>query len=338
MIIKRFLLLNSTPDAGGTGTVDRGDFLPEDNPTPPAPDVSKDPEVKKLEDELAGKGDEDGEVDGDDKDGEVDDADDSAKAEKPGKKDSRIPASRHKEILEKERAKTAALAAEIAQLKQRRSAEDTAVTATAELKTLEADVERMEAEYAALLSDGETKQAVAVMAKIRQAERQMAEVKSDLKIQAATIQLTENARYETALNRIEAAYPVLNPDHEAYDEKMEARVARLSRANQAGGMTPTAALQDAVETILGSETAAQEKATTVTPRVTAKDVAAERKAAAVAKTVKAVDATPPLAAVGTASDSMGGGKLDAAAAIKLSQAQFAKLGEADLAALRGDVL
>lgn len=314
-------------DAGGTGAdaIARGDILPEDLP---AEDISQDPDVKELEGELG---------EGGEKEGEVPDADDSAKAEKP--KDSRIPASRHKEILEKERAKTAALAAELAELKQRRNQSDTAANATVELSTLESEVERMETEYATLLSDGETKQAVAVMAKIRQAERHMAEVKSDLKIQAATLQAVENNRYETALNRIEAAYPQLNPDHEDYDAQVEARVARLSRANQGDGMTPTAALQDAVEVVLGSLTAAQERATSVTPRVSPKDVAAERKAAAVAKTVKAVTSTPPLSGkLGAPSDTLGGGRLDASQVVKLSQAAFAKLGEADLALLRGDTL
>lgn len=323
----RFRLQYPEPDAGGGGTAeDRGDLLPEPEPAPPA-DVSKEPDVVALEAELT-PGD------------EADDADDSSvdQAKEEKVKDTRIPASRHKEILEKERAKTAALAAEVAQLKQRKALSEGAADATAALTTLEADVERMEAEYATLLSDGETKQAIAVMAKIRQAERHMAEVKSDLKIQAAALQAAENSRYETALTRIETAYPELNPDHDDYDAKTEARVARLSRANQMEGMTPVAALQDAVETVLGVTTSAQERATSVTPRA-AKDVAAERKAAAVAKTVKAVGSQPPsLAGVGGASDTRGGGKHDAASAIKLSQDAFAKLGEDELAAMRGDVL
>ena len=325
----RFRLQNPEPDTGGGGTaIDRGDLLPEPVTEPVTPpDVSKEPDVVALAAELA-PGD------------EVEDADDSSVEQAKGEKakDARIPAARHKEILEKERAKTAALAAEVAQLKQRKAVSEGAADATAALTTLEADVERMEAEYATLLSDGETKQAIAVMARIRQAERHMAEVKSDLKIQAATLQAAENSRYETALNRVEAAYPALNPDHDDYDAKTEARVARLSRANQMEGMTPVAALQDAVETVLGAVTAAQERATTVTPRAP-KDVGAERKAAAVAKAVQAVGSQPPsLGGVGAASDTRGGGRYDAASAVKLSQAEFAKLGEAELAAMRGDVL
>lgn len=327
MIIKRFFFRFLAPaadgDAGG-GTVDRGDFLVSSAPENDEPDadLSEDPAVAELEAELKPDADEDG----------------AAVDDKPKVKDSRIPAARHKEILEKERAKTAALAAEVAQLKQRRAMEDGAADASVELTSMEAEVARMEVEYAELLSDGETKQAVAVMAKIRAAERQMAEVKSDLKIQAAAAQAAESSRYQTALNRIESAYPVLNPDHDDYDATTEARVVRLSRANQVDGMTPVAALQDAVEAVLGVVTGAQERATSVTPRAP-KDIAAERKAAAVAKTVKAVTGTPPSAAgLGLPSDSLGGGKLDAAAAIKLSQAAFARLSEADLASMRGDSL
>jgi hypothetical protein len=314
LITKFFRLYAPEPDAGGTAVVDRGDDLDPVLPEVVEVDVAADPEVKKLEEELKA-----GEADHDDP-----------------KKDQRIPATRHKEILEKERAKTAALAAEVAELKKRDQAAASRTDASAEFAAVDANITKLEDEYATLLTDGEIKKATAVMAQIRSAERQMAEAKADLKIQAATLQANETARYNAVLGRIEAAYPALNPDHEDYNQATESRVIRMARANQVDGMTPAAALQDAVETVLGAETARQQTATTVTPRV---DAAAERKVAAAEKATKTIAKTPALLnTTGLDSDKLGGGADSAAAIIRLSQPEFAKLSEAALAKARGDEL
>ncbi len=101
MIINKFFRLYAPePDTAGSGPspVDRGDLLEDDDLDPENPDgdlpakdeVKDDPKVKELEDDLTSK----------------DDA---------PKKDSRIPLSRHKEILEKERETRAALERQLAQ-------------------------------------------------------------------------------------------------------------------------------------------------------------------------------------------------------------------------------
>lgn len=330
IILKKFLFRNANPDTGGGAPIDRGDNLTPEVVETPAVVVKDDAAVKALEEELAA------EIVDKTEDGDA--ASDGDGADTKPAKDSRIPAARHKEILEKERAKSTALAAEVAQLKQRGNLAASNVDATAEFAAVEADVLKLEDEYANLLTDGEIKKATAVMAKIRAAERYMADSRAELKIKAATVQAQETSRYETALTRIETAFPELNPDHDNYDEKVMHRVARLSRANQADGMTPVAALQDAVEAIVGAESAQQLRATTVTPRAE-KDVGAERKAAAVAKAVAAVGKTPAsLSRAGIDSDKLGGGALDAAAVMKMSQKEFAGLSESDLAKMRGDAL
>ena len=311
----RFRFLSADQDSGGTDTVDRGDDLIAPVAETPAP-ASEDPKVKALEAEI-----DSGEEDKDEK-----------------SKDSRIPQARHKEILEKERAKTTAALAENAQLKQRAQLASAGSEAGVEFATIEAEILQMEDEYATLLTDGEIKKATAVMAKIRASERHMADARADLKVRASSLQAQEISRYSTALTRIETAYPELNPDHEGYSEATMTRVARMSRANQADGMSAVAALQDAVETIIGAETSQQQRATSVTPRAE-KDVGAERKAAAVAKTVAAVAKTPPsLGRVGVDSDKIGGADTEAGAVIKMSQKDFATLSDAALAKLRGDVI
>lgn len=166
----------------------------------------------------------------------------------------------------------------------------------------------------------------------------MAEAKSDMKIHAAEIRATERARYSTSLERIESAFPTLNPDHDEYDEELMAEVVELKDAYQIKGFTPTQALQKAVKALVEPRTTRQEMATSSTPRVNDKDVAAERKKDAVGRTAAAVGKTPPsLARTGTDSDRMGG-PADIHAVMKMSQAEFAKLSEDQLAKLRGDTL
>jgi len=332
MFKKKFPLLRPVDDGsdlgGAAGAEDRGDLLPADMPVVEAPVPPADtPEVKTLVADLTPK--EEPATAEEEDDGQDD----------PANKNARIPLSRHKTMLEKERERTAAALAEVAELKKRGAFEATVADTTVELKTMETEVATLEAEYTELVTDGKAKEAAAVMAKIRATERSMADTRADLKIQASVAVAAESSRYQTALARIESAYPALNPDAPEYDGKMEARVSRLSAANQSAGMTSTAALQDAVEAILGSQGAAQERATTVTPRPDAAAVAAARKTAAVAKTVAAVGDTPAsLNKVGVHSDADGAGKVTAASAVKLSQAKFAELNDALLSDLRGDTV
>ena len=305
--------------ADNTAPIDRGDdLIPpviEEIKADPAA-VKDDPVVKELDAELDAKADDKGEPE--DK-----------------KKDSRIPLSRHKEILEKERAARTELEQKLAQYQQGGQIADV----NAEITAAENNVIKLEKDYATLLTDGEIEKAAAVMNQIRTAERQMAEAKSDMKIHAAEIRATERARYNTALERVELAFPTLNPDHADYDEEAMGEVADLKSAYEMKGLTPTAALQKAVKMIVEPRTTKQEIAITTKPNVSEKDIAAERKADAVDKTVKAVTKTPPsLSKVGLDSDKLGGGKIDAKAVMAMSQKEFAGLSDATLAEMRGDTL
>ena len=323
LIQKFFRLYDPEPgDSGSTPTaVDRGDLLPEDqdlNPDDPdakvAAEVAKDPKVQELDAELGDK---------------------AEKTDGPKQKDSRIPLARHKEILEKEREQRASLERQLAQYQQGNQI----ANVNEEITALENSVLALEKDYATQLSDGEIDKATATMAKIRKAERDMAESKSDMKIHAAEIRATERARYNTALERVETAFPTLNPDHDDYDEEAMAEVADLKSAYEMKGLTPTAALQKAVKMIVEPRTTRQEMATSAAPRVSEKDVAAERKKDAVAKVVKAVAGTPPsLSRVGLDSDKLGGGAESAAAVMRMSQKEFAQLSESQLAKMRGDEL
>jgi len=323
----KFRLMAPEPGDTGSGAEDRGDnFVP----TGDDDDAEAKAAADALQKDIEGKASDD-KKDGDDKKGD----------DKP--KDTRIPLSRHKEILNNERAAREAAERKLAQFQNGAVVADLGKEITAkETKVLE-----LEGKYAELLADGKVKDATAVMAELRKIEREITDAKADAKVQSAVAVATEQARYDVTLARIEGAYPELDQDNEAFDEGKMKRVLKLFRANQADGMTPSAALQDAVKFLLGDpKTAKQREAVDVKPRVDADDVqktveelAAERTAAERKATAKAVAGSPPNTKdAGKDSDKAGGGPLDAKAIMKLPYSEFVKLNEADLARARGDIL
>ena len=161
-------------------------------------------------------------------------------------------------------------------------------------------------------------------------------------LQAAEARAVETTRYQIALERVEAAYPALNEDHDDFDKEVYEEVVDLMGAYRTKGLTPTEALQKSVRMVFrGQEkTATQERATTVKPRVDEADVdkvKADRKKGAVDKALEAVDKSPGTATAkhGMNSNEAGAGRT-AKDVIKMSQSEFAKLDEKELARLRGD--
>lgn len=318
MFLKKFLKLDPEPGDTG-GSVDRGDVIPEDKDLDPDnPDAEiLDPKAadEGAEDEVAEEGEE--------------------KEPKPKGKDTRIPESRHKAILEKEREKRADLERQLAQYQQGGQIAEVGK----EITELENTVLTLEKSYTKLLAEGKLNEAAAEMARIRATERSIGEAKNDLKIQAAEARAVERTRYGVALERIETSFPVLNEDHDDFDPAVMAEVIELKEAYQAKGLTPTVALQKAVRLIVAPRNTKQELATTTTPRVTEKDVTAARKTEAVKKAAEVTGKTPPnLAKVGLDGDKLGGGKLDPRQVMGMSQKEFAGLNEETLSQMRGDTL
>ena len=321
-------------DTGGTGAgdaddaddasgVDRGDdFVPTDDEPGTTP--------------KAAGADGEGDVDPDSPDGEEKDKADEAEKTKGKGKENRIPLSRHKDLLEKERAKRADLERQLASYQRGKEV----ASVNEDITKLEDKIMGLEKEYTKLMADGEVDKATEAMSKIRRMEREVSEQKSDLKIAAAEARATETARYSIVLERIEAAYPELNEDHDDYDEEVASDVLDLKSAYQSRrGMTPAAALQAAVQKLLGKGTAVQKAAVDVTPRVPKEDPAAERKKKAVEKALDASKRTPPNASrLGQDSDKLGGGMVTAEDAMKMPDEDFLKLDEKTLARMRGDEL
>lgn len=332
-------------ESGGAASQDRGDdFTPTEDD---APGGTKKVEDTSASDEPAAKkgGLRDTEAKDDaGEEEEGDEGDDAKKDDKPARKDTRIPRARHEELLNKERARREAAEAQLKQYQQGAQVAET----NAKITEAENNLLALEKQYAQLLEDGKVSEAAAKMSEIRRMERGIIEQKAAFDIAAAEARAIETVRYNTTLERIEAAYPELNQDSDEYDQDKVNEVLELKAGLQARGKTPAEALQKAVRYVMGAPaTTKQETAITTKARVDKEEVAdmaakaakaAERKEAATKKGIDAALKTPPSTAkVGLDSDKMGG-SIDAKAVVKMKYEDFNKLDEETLSRMRGDEL
>lgn len=245
-----------------------------------------------------------------------------------------IPVDRHEKLLKKERARREELEA---QLQQSRAGQEV-VKVNDSLEKIEDTLVVMEEKYNDLLAEGDTKGAAALMTQIRRKNAElnaMAAQHRDAEVMARAV---EKVRYDEALDRIEEAFPELDPDADEHDSEIFQDVVDLMQAGRARGLSPTKALQRAVQRVMGVDTAAQKRAVTATPRVNEGSVASRRRGDAVKRNIDAARRTPPATHRVGAGNDAAGGALTAKAVMQMDEDEFAKLSDKDLARLRGDVL
>jgi hypothetical protein len=205
-----------------------------------------------------------------------------------------------------------------------------------DITAAESRVIELEKKYHAALGDGDIDEAQKLMREIRVLDRDISDLKADMKSAAAESRAVERVRYSVALERVEEAYPELNQDHEDYNPELTQDVVDLKATYEGRGLTPTAALQKAVKRLMGTEGRDQKVATEVTPRVNAAEVAAARKKDAVGKVLDATNRQPPGSRnVGLNSDALGGG-LNAKDVMRMGHDDFVKLSDDALSKMRGD--
>ena len=245
-----------------------------------------------------------------------------------------IPLDRHEKLLKKERARREELEA---QLSQSRAGQQMA-QANEDLSRVEDELVAMEAKYNDLLAEGDTQAAAQLMTQIRRKNAELNSITAAQRDAEVMARAVEKVRFDEALDRIEEAYPELDPNSDEYDEDTYQDVYDLMMAGRQRGLSATKALQRAVARVMGAETTAQKRATTATPRVDENDVASRRRGEAVRRNLDAARRTPPATHRISANNDAAGGALTAKAVMNMSEDDFEKLSDKDLARLRGDVL
>lgn len=245
-----------------------------------------------------------------------------------------IPLDRHEKLLKKERARREELEA---QLSQSRAGQQMA-QANEDLSRVEDELVAMEAKYNDLLAEGDTQTAAQLMTQIRRKNAELNSITAAQRDAEVMARAVEKVRFDEALDRIEEAYPELDPESGDYDEDTYQDVYDLMMAGRQRGLSATKSLQRAVARVMGAETTAQKRATTTTPRVDENDVASRRRGEAVRRNLDAARRTPPATHRISANNDAAGGALTAKAVMGMSEDDFEKLSDKDLARLRGDVL
>jgi hypothetical protein len=249
-------------------------------------------------------------------------------AEEAKKRNIRIPKSRFDEVQAKARAREQALLEEIEKLKSGQQASATQ-KAVSEMRS---KIEELQDKYEDLILDGKKDEARKVRKQVDTLREELVEYQTSVKSDAARRAAVEELSYNAQLAGFEAKYPVLNPEHEDFDEDKTNEVATLLDAFVKSGTKRTDALAKAVKYVLG---APPEQKASDAGRV----LAEQRAKAAREKAAEADKKQPPsLAKVGLDSDKAGKGGDGVIDVMRMSQEKFAKLDEETKARLRGDEL
>lgn len=256
--------------------------------------------------------------------------------EEPPAKKGAIPLDRHEAILNKLRAERD----EAVRALQNAQGGQQIVKTNNQLAGLETEVATLQDKYDAALIDGERETAKTIGRELRAKERELGDKKTEIAVAIARAEAIETTRFDVARERIEAAYTVIQPGHEDYDQKVMDEVLELMSMYQMKGYTATDAMQKAVRKELGAEGSAQAAAATVKPRVNAEDVEvddaalkAKRKENAVDKALKTKQ-PPSTEKVGLDHDKLG--RKTAKDVATMTDEEFDKLTDEELAKLGGD--
>lgn len=293
-------------DEGGGAPVDRGDNLEPETPPAAKPEVTDEDEKLAL-----GKTEE-------------------PEPEKVEEKDElTVPKSRFDEVRNRSKEQVEAL-----QAKNRELEEQIAKSKVSEdIQAVEDKISELTKSHAKLLSDGELDKAAEVFTEIRQLDRQIALQQAQSITERARVEAREDIKMDSLVAKFEADHPFLNPDNpDVYSPDAVEEVLFLRQSFEQQGLSRTQALSKAVNYVV--KTMAP-PAQDVEQRGLREKTGAREKEA-IAKKLAAAQAQPPNTDdTGFASDKIGGG-LDSSAVMHMTQEEFAKLPERELAKLRGD--
>lgn len=240
-----------------------------------------------------------------------------------------IPKDRFDEAVRKERSEKEALAARLKEFEEKEAQR----TVAADFEQANKQIKEMIKQHTSLLADGELDKASDLMEKILGMQAEITERKAEAKAMSAKNQAKEEVRYDALVAKLEADYPQINPDSADFDQATIRNVqALMNGLIQAERLSPSAALKEAVETLLG----AAKKAEDTTSKQKAEDLGMRRKEEAVKKALDAKTKQPASTKdVGMDHDKQGGA-LDASAIMKMTQEEFARLPDSKLSEMRGD--
>jgi hypothetical protein len=144
-------------------------------------------------------------------------------------------------------------------------------------------------------------------------------------------------QYDSTVERLEAEYPEIDPDSEAFDQVAVRRVQMMvTGIMQNEGKNPAEALREATDILLKPQKDAQGLRDKPSEEVIESGL--RRKQQQIDKNLKAAAAQPPTTTDVGGDHDKTGGPLDAEAVTKMSWEEFIKVSDAELAKMRGDYI
>lgn len=233
-----------------------------------------------------------------------------------------IPKSRFDESREQVKA----LQAELEAAKQQLQASQPSL----EIQKAEQHIATLYDQYAELAADMKFKEAAQALKEARRLEGEIEVYKAAQFSVRARDEALDRVSMNSYIDKLETQYPVINPSAKEYSQEVVDEIKELQQLYMAKGHTATNALQKATKYVLAPYNQINQE--------TQQPAGLERQSAAKAKAAKAATSQPANAeAVGLGSDKSGH-TITADAIMNMSQDAFAKLGEDELAKLRGDTL
>jgi len=311
------LYMAEADETGSGGAVDRGDSY-----TPTLDDAIGDeavPEAKKADAEPEAK--------------KADAEDEGADTERDDK-GRFIPKNRHEKILDKERSARETAEREAAELKALLKDQETGE----DIQKMIDEVKAMRKNERKAMMDGDEDKAEQFSEKADALNRQIAERRSEMKMQQTKDQTREEIRVEATVERLQQQYPELDDSADAFDETLTNLVlAEQKRLISDERMSPAKALTKAAHTVMSLRSpAAAADDEGKKGLAAAQKSTDDRKEASVKRNVDASKRQPTSTKdVGVDSDK--GGQKSDVDINGMSFDEFKALPEATLKRLRGDM-
>ena len=243
-----------------------------------------------------------------------------------------IPTSRHKQILESERAGRELAERKLAELQ----ASLKQVDRNANTEKMEGEIVELEKQHSKMLLDGDHEKAAGLMTQIRMKERTIALQEATHLSERAKNEAREEIRMDAAISSLEVTYDALNPQSENFDQDLVDFVLGTQQSLiTSERLSPSAALIKAAQKVMNKMGVKAESE--AAKGLAAGKVAQDRTKAQLEKNIDTAKRQPPsMKDSGIDSDKAGiTGNVDYT---KLTAEERAALPAATRARLRGDSL
>jgi hypothetical protein len=212
------------------------------------------------------------------------------------------------------------------------------------LEEVDAELDKLETQYMALLVDGKTDEALKMRAQIRDIERRYASAQAAAVATGTREQLVDSVKLDDVITQLEETFPFLDPNNEEFSKEIADEILDLHEGLVAKGWSQSIAMQRAASYVLNTldiewegeeateETGEEETQTETTETRARTD---QERRAAVKRGLEAITRQPPVA-TGKTGETGAPRQVTGKQASRMSMKEFEKLSPEALKQLRGD--